>query len=619
MSVKKVRRVAKRYLPLGVLVVIALSLEAFAADVAFYPFTEGAAGSDAIGTAVRNAVDSSTLGGSVSLSKGMDATATFLDDVPGRYLYTNSTWTADSIYRSDVYQSVQLSWVTNKPGTVASGATVSFADLGPRLAGLDAWTVEFFFKFDELLMSSYRSNVVLGDDENIAICLENKYNSSNLNPGVRAFCGDVLARSASATLSSNGENGKAMLPGLWHHLAVSYRASDRQVTTTLDYEHSGTTTCTNENTFATKAFELGNGLTAARFAALRVTDRVLSADEMMRASDMPPSMETMETRFHWSFEAEEPGQSLGTVQNDAAWRRAVDGDGTNQYTYAVDGKPPFAPTGDGVVNPLTYSYTDESIGTLVMDNYASNVTDVARAILESPDGELRDNKTCAFTTVGPKNKSSDTFGKGPTFRMSDTNLLSTTDFTAETYWKPDVEGWWAVLGNDASSRYRSSIFGVKGTFRNDVANKIPATYLWNISFNMNTSNFNFMCLIAKPDGTFADFSDWNEMGPLYRSMCNDGKMHHYAVVYRVSDPGNDNNPTVRFYIDRTEGMVYTLSAPIVDFGACYKDVAFVLGAQELNNHPMQGWFDEVRYTARALSPSEFLKLSSCAGTVIVIR
>ena len=192
MAVEKVRHVAKRYLPLGVLAVFALSLEAFAAEVAFYPFTEGAAGSDAIGAAVRNAVDSSTLGGSVSLSKGTAATATFLDDVPGRYLYTNSTWTADSIYRSDVYQSVQLSWVTNKPGTVASGTTVSFADLGPRLAGLDAWTVEFFFKFDELLMSSYRSNVVLGDDENIAICLENKYNSSNLNPGVRAFCGGVL-------------------------------------------------------------------------------------------------------------------------------------------------------------------------------------------------------------------------------------------------------------------------------------------------------------------------------------------------------------------------------------------------------------------------------------------
>ena len=214
-----------------------------------------------------------------------------------------------------------------------------------------------------------------------------------------------------------------------------------------------------------------------------------------------------------------------------------------------------------------------------MDNYASNVTDAARAILEFPNGELRGNKTCAFTTVGPKNKSSDTFGKGPTFRMSDTNLLSTTDFTAETYWKPDIEGWWAVLGNDAGTRYRSSIFGVKGGFRNDVANRLSSQYVWNLTFNMNTSNFNFMCVIAKPDGTFDDTSTWNAMGPLYQSTCNDGKMHHYAVVYRVSDPENGNNPTVRFYIDRTEGMAYTLSAPIVDFGAYYKDVAFVLGAQ----------------------------------------
>ncbi len=136
---------------------------------------------------------------------------------------------------------------------------------------------------------------------------------------------------------------------------------------------------------------------------------------------------------------------------------------------------------------------------------------------------------------------------------------------------------------------------------------------------MNTSNFNFMCVIAKPDGTFDDTSTWNAMGPLYQSTCNDGKMHHYAVVYRVSAPENGNNPTVRFYIDRTEGKVHTLTAPLVDFGACYKDVAFALGSQELNNHPMQGWFDEVRYTARALSPSEFLKLSSCAGTMLIFR
>ena len=96
-------------------------------------------------------------------------------------------------------------------------------------------------------------------------------------------------------------------------------------------------------------------------------------------------------------------------------------------------------------------------------------------------------------------------------------------------------------------------------------------------------------------------------------------MHHYAVVYRVSDPGNDGDPAVRIYIDGQEAKTINLSYPIVDFGTYFQNVCFSLGAQELNNHPMQGWFDEVRYTARALSPSEFLRLRAPSGTYILFR
>ena len=44
-----------------------------AADVAFYSFTEGNDGEDAVGVALRNAVDASSLSGSVSRNNGMDA------------------------------------------------------------------------------------------------------------------------------------------------------------------------------------------------------------------------------------------------------------------------------------------------------------------------------------------------------------------------------------------------------------------------------------------------------------------------------------------------------------------------------------------------------------------
>ena len=362
-----------------------------AADVAFYSFTEGNDGDDAVGVALKNAVDASSLGGSASRNKG-DATAKFMDDVPGRYLYTNSTWTADSIYRSDVYRSIQTSWITNANASVASGTSVDFNDLGARLAALQAWTVEFFFKFDALLTTTageyaqYKMNVSFGDDEKLAMCLQNKLNSGNL-PGIRTYCGGVLAHSSGAELSNNGADGKAILPGLWHHVAVTYNRSTRSFKTTLDYTHASgnTTTCTNESLFATAAFLLGNYCSSARFAALRVTDRVLAENEFMRATSMPPASSLLETRFHWSFESNTPGDSLGTVQNVAPWRALLDLEESGQYAFAVDGQA-FAPSGNGVVTPLTFTYSD---GTRTIDCYAASVTDRAQSFLEDPNGDMR--------------------------------------------------------------------------------------------------------------------------------------------------------------------------------------------------------------------------------------
>ena len=131
-----------------------------------------------------------------------------------------------------------------------------------------------------------------------------------------------------------------------------------------------------------------------------------------------------------------------------------------------------------------------------MDDYASNVTLRAHSFLEYPNGDMRANKVCAFTEAGPKNKVSETFGKGPTFRMSDAALLTSSDFTVETYWMPDTDGWLAKLGEDAGGRYRTTIFDVKVFFKNDVVNRLPNQSAWNFQFNMNADNFNFSYVMA---------------------------------------------------------------------------------------------------------------------------
>jgi len=609
----------------GVLNVIATAVAiasftsgSFAADVAFYPFTDGTAGGDAIGATIQNAVNPETLSGTATLSSGSDATATFLDDVPGRYLYTNATWSADAIYRTAAYQSIQTTWITNKPASIVSGTTISFSGLGAQLADLDAWTVEFFFKMDEFLESPYKRNVLFGDDEKIGVCLEHKAGHNSVRP----FAEDYNIRSASVTLPS------AILPGMWHHLAMKYEGgSVRKVTAILDYKYSGSLTCTNETPFVAAAFLLGNGCSTTRFAALRVTDRLLTAGELMRASDIPPQRDLLDTRFHWSFESEVPGDSLGTVVNDVPWRSPLESSNAKQYAYAVDGQK-FLATGDGIVTPLVYTYkTKTELGTLTMDGYASNITDSTRAQLVFPDGSVRANTNCAFLAVGPKDVNTELFGLGASFTMTGTELLTAGDFTAETYWRPDIDGWNAILGDTevgSTKRYRSAIFGIRGGFQSNVQGRFNTEFAWTLAFDMNATNFSYRVVTAYYDvdgGTnvFKSTSFERKMNKTYLQKCNDGRLHHYAVVYRVADAENGNKPTVRVYIDHAEAETFTMSAPMVDFPTFYQNVAFSVGTG-MNAHPMQGWYDEIRYTARALAPSEFLRLRrSPRGLVIMFH
>ena len=602
-------RIAQSLVSLLCLIVL-FTASAFAAEVAFYPFSEGNDGDNAVGVVLHNAVNTSTLGGSAVRSSGDTATATFLDDIPGRYLYTNNVWKADAIYSTNVFKSIQTTWETNWNAQITSATSIEFADLGSRLAALDFWTVEFFFKLNVLRKTnqdayqSYQYNVRFGEDERICASLQNQPDTQGRGYSVRAFFAATAGNASIARLS----NGDGIVPGMWHHMAVTYNGETRMLKAVIDYTHSGNEKeCTGDKAATFEAFSLGNGLTAARFAALRVTDRVLSSRELLRASDIPPDDEALQTGFHWTFESNAVGEPLGIVPNEASWRVRYGAPVTNQYAYAVDGQV-FRHSGDGVVTPTTFAYADESIGTLTLDGYASNVADRIRSGLVIPDKDMRPNANCAFLVVGPKNASSDYFGKGPSFQMGDVDLLTGSDFTAEMYWRPDIDGWKAVLGTDP--RTRASLFGVKGAFKNDVPGKITVQFAWDLYLDMKTTNFNFQATCGPMDGTYQQWKSWDiaPMRTAYLEKCVNEHLQHYAVVYRVADASTNNLPTVRFYIDHEECAILTLPAPIVDFPACFKDdMAFAVG-NNLNDHPMQGWFDEIRYTARALPPSEFLVL-----------
>ena len=587
------------------------SRAAFAAEVAFYPFAEGNDGDNAVGVALHNAVNASTLSGSAVHNSG-DTDATFLDDIPGRYLYTNNVWKADAIYSTNVFRSIQTSWETNWNAQITSATSIEFDDLGARLAALDSWTVEFFFKLDVLkktnqgAYASYQYNVRFGEDERIYASLQNQPDSEGRGYSVRAFFASTAGNASIARLTS----GDGVVPGMWHHMAVTYNGETRMLKAIIDYTHFGNEReCTGDKATTFEAFSLGNGITAARFAALRVTDRVLSTGELLHASDIPPDDESLETSFHWTFESNAVGEPLGTVYNKAPWRTRYGAPVTNQYAYAVDGQV-FRSSGDGLVTPTTFEYTAPPVGTLTMDGFASNVTDRIRDGLLLPDGKIRTNTNCAFLVAGPwpEDDSNQYFGKGPSFKMSDADLLTASDFTAEMYWRPDIDGWRAVLS--ANPRPRASLFGVTGRFQKGL---VPSVYsfffAWDLYLDMKTTNFVFQATTGPVDGVYQIYTSYDipAMKTAYLAKCNDAHLHHYAVVYRVADADNGNTPTARLFIDHEECAAVALPTPIVDFISSFATKAFAVG-NDLNDNPMQGWFDEVRYTTRALQPSEFLVL-----------
>lgn len=101
---------------LSVFAVVCVSgAAACADDIAFYPFAEGSGGADAVSVPLLNEVNGDLCPGSATIVVGEGANASFMDDIPGRYLYTNSTWRADCIYRTGLYRSLKTTWVTNAP------------------------------------------------------------------------------------------------------------------------------------------------------------------------------------------------------------------------------------------------------------------------------------------------------------------------------------------------------------------------------------------------------------------------------------------------------------------------------------------------------------------------
>ena len=318
---------------LGLVAFCAVSLMSWGYDadtMAFYPFMDGAVGTvvgDAAGS-VTNAVDETLYsgksfsrssyswgGGSTSVVYPGNPQAVYSDDVPGTYIYDGFDST-EPFLRNDgeekAYQSVHLpdalagytnstdkSYVIYCPAITNDSARtvkasfksdavrpwgssgIDFAGVDSALANEECWTLECFVKQGQVFTDGGQ---VIGFGNNNGVSFSKlKFYSAYGNWKRFACNGTSYEPDAIQNIHDMG----------WYHLAITYTNSTAKYY--INHSLAVTTTAARDavtnDTFVLRIGDYRNHYPGNPFygkvAALRVTKRVLTPQEMLYASAMP--------------------------------------------------------------------------------------------------------------------------------------------------------------------------------------------------------------------------------------------------------------------------------------------------------------------------------------------
>ena len=241
---------------------------ASAATTAFYPFDEGAPGTDV--ASVLNAVDSTLYSGTPSQIESGQMPA-YSIDIPGCWLY------------SDVYRTNLLSSSANSvafapaDGVANSGGLLTISDLTTAISAMDEGTIEFFAKSDA--KQSWRNMVTFNAGQNFKICFDDtKIYWQNFS----AYGNPELYKYSTVSASS----------GIWFHVAIVWSKANNVASNYLDHVYKHYELLTNVTTTTSRPFYVGGSGTAGeslygKVFGLRISDRILASDEMLQASWFP--------------------------------------------------------------------------------------------------------------------------------------------------------------------------------------------------------------------------------------------------------------------------------------------------------------------------------------------
>ena len=587
-----------------------LTLGASAKTVCFLPLTDGASGETV--TSVSTTLGTKTYVGTGGKSDGNGGATgmlpVFTNAVPGKYLY--ATTTNETPFVSS-YQSA-LGWPNpvNKNIIIAGGTTTRAGQGGSciKIDGLwtdlskleNGFTLEFFACYFTEMNTPDRNwsgprpiLIMKGDGSaqaaDIRFCVpgRNEYGCSWQLDGspVTGGTGTVKYSKFAAPSNPYGVTMYGCLPtvfvpsgaptaepltldGLWHHYAVVYTNGEMLVY--RDYRLSEKRTVTIKEVAADTALIFGGsdvnqsyGIYGL-FGALRASDVPLSPTDFMVASDQPTRCQPGSVIFHYSAETDDRFKLnekplLPILANRVA---------PNDFAQAAEA---FVP-----------EKTNYAIPTAVTDPVRPD-----KSWVSVGSQRLWESLSCGklFGTAVPNSTNN-------CFRVGSKALANPKTFTLECFVKLNA----LPLADDNTNR-GSVLFGK--ALNSGSGSMLAATAVF---FVTKAGAFRVQAIDSSKTRVINRATTETIMADL--------GWHHLAIVY------DDTTREISYYCD------YKLidGPTVLEKGLMHEDEGiYYFGGNMFSVSGTDASFDEIRLTAAALDPTNFLKFCGKPGLLMIFR
>ena len=571
---------------------------AFAHDadtIAFYPFTEAAPGTSAAGITIVNDAGGRHPG---VVTTSTDTGHVYHADRPGKYVLASSfavTNTPEILF-------------TN-PGSVHFwNGKISFEGLSTAMSSNDDYTIEFFYKIQEV--DKRGSAVQWGTPLKYNVGTYFAGSASNPEgyyPTYLMRSTDLywqmyyVAYSAGGTLAASlPYNGQGNTwSGEWHHMALVYSKETHKLTAWGDYGQRSSqkvslSNITNSVLEASVPVELGSGFRGL-VSCLRVSKRALAPDYFLHASHLDAYPET--TVFHYRLDGAD-GAEMSTVTNYAYGGHPYAGQLQNWDT------PMKLYTANAEVHVAT---STNSLGEPVaVGAEFSSATGFNKQLVDDGDGSRprQNGGSGHFHSLERMHETSQLDASGIYLDGANYQHVTNGSFTMEATMKLDITTWLAKQKNSSMRRY--PIFLLYGN--------VTYVFEWELVAIMDSDNcFRLEGDAYYPGPTLTKIAHYNgqNYARVDKNFLKDDKWHHFAVVY------DDSALTFRLYVDYVLKDERTVTAR---YRPLYKNCHVWIGdGGKVNLSGFEGWIDEVRYTRKALSPSQFIRFMSPRGTTIIFK